>query len=76
MLYVFKVIGAPYIKVGYTSCCPWRRIASGFWSNVHPSECCGKLGWKDLELLAVFPGSLKDEAALKSAIPPATGDLC
>jgi len=65
MLYLFKVRDAPYIKMGFTNACPWRRIATGFWSNLHPTDCCGKLGWEDLELVAVFPGTEEDEKALK-----------
>jgi hypothetical protein len=75
MLYLFKVHGLPFIKMGFTRSCPWRRIATGFWSNLHPSECCGRLGWKDLELIAVFPGTLQDEAAIKKALPPTCGEF-
>ena len=35
MLYIFKVEGAPFVKFGFTASCPWRRISTGFWSNVH-----------------------------------------
>jgi len=75
MLYVFKIVDTPFLKMGFTSGCPWRRVTRGFWSNVHPSECCGKLGWHNLELLAVFKGSLADEAAVKRALPPVTGEF-
>jgi len=75
MLYVFNIIDTPFLKMGFSSGCPWRRVARGFWNNVHPSECCGKLGWHNLELLAVFKGSLADEAAVKRALPPVTGEF-
>ena len=75
MLYLFKVRDAPYIKMGFTNACPWRRIATGFWSNLHPTDCCGKLGWEDLELVAVFPGTEEDEKALKKTFPPTKGEF-
>ena len=75
MLYLFKVRDLPYIKMGFTGSCPWRRIATGFWSNLHPSDCCNKLGWQDLELIALFPGSLEDEAAIKKTLPPSIGEF-
>ena len=75
MLYLFKVRDLPFIKMGFTRGCPYRRIATGFWSNLHPSDCCGKLGWDDLELIAVFPGSLEDESALKKTFPPTVGEF-
>lgn len=75
MLYLFKVREAPFVKMGFTSSCPWRRIATGFWSNLHPTDCCGRLGWEDLELLALYPGTLEDEAAIKTTIPPSVGEF-
>ena len=75
MLYVFRVRGAPYVKMGFTASCPWRRIAQGFWSNLHPTECCGKLAWEDLELLALFAGDEAQEAALKQKLPPVRGEF-
>ena len=62
MLYVFKVLDTPFVKMGFTDSCPYRRIAVGFWSNLHPAECCGKLGWSNLHLLALFKGT-KEEVA-------------
>ena len=75
MLYLFKVRDAPFIKMGFTRSCPWRRIATGFWSNLHPTDCCDKLGWEDLELVAVFPGSLEDEKSIKKTFPPTVGEF-
>ena len=75
MLYLFKVVDAPYVKMGFTSSCVWQRIATGLWSNVRPAECCGKLGWSDLDLLVLFPGDKQDEAAIKKAIPPTMGEF-
>jgi hypothetical protein len=75
MLYVFKVVGTPYVKMGYSNGCPYRRIATGLWSNVHPTECCGKLGWSDLQLLALFNGTMGQEAAVKMVLPPIMGEF-
>jgi len=75
MLYVFRVCGVPWVKMGFTSVCPWRRISNGFWSNVHPPACCGHLGWDDLELIALFSGGLCEEAAVKSCLPPSCGEF-
>ena len=75
MLYVFRVTGAGFLKLGFTHGSPWRRVATGFWSNVHPRACCGKLGWADLELLAMFDGSEAVEAEIKAAVPPTCGEF-
>ena len=75
MLYLFKVVDTPFLKMGFTNGCPWRRVATGFWSNVHPSECCGKLGWENLQLMAVTQGTLEQEAAIKQALPPSLGEF-
>jgi len=75
MLYIFKVRGLPFIKAGFTRTCVWERVARGFWSNVHPKDCCGALAWEDLELIALYPGTLEGEAALKEAIPPTAGEF-
>ena len=75
MLYIFDVVGTPYIKLGYTSQCPWLRVREGFWKLVHPVECCGCLGYEDLELLVLTPGSLLDEHAIKLIVPPRQGEF-
>ncbi len=75
MLYVFKVLDSPFVKMGYTDGCPYRRIATGFWSNVHPEACCGKLGWSSLQLLALYTGSKEQEQAVKEAVPPTKGEF-
>ena len=75
MLYIFKVVDAPFIKMGFTGSCPWQRIATGFWSNIHPLQCCSKLGWQDLELVALYAGGLDVEAAVKASIPPVSGEF-
>jgi hypothetical protein len=74
-LYVFEIRGAPYVKMGFTAVCPWLRICDGLWSNVHPPDCCNKLGWSDLTLVALFEGSLVDERELQEAIPPECGEF-
>ena len=51
------------------------HVATGFWSNIHPKACCDRLGWDNLELLAVFDGSIEAEVAIKQAIPPHFGEF-
>ena len=75
MLYIFRVVGTDYVKLGFTRGDPWKRAATGFWSNVHPPACCGRLAWEDLELVALFSGSLPDEAAVQRVLPPAVGEF-
>ena len=78
VLYIFEVVGTDYVKMGFTSGSPWGRIRDGFWKNVHPegSEgCCGKLAWDNLNLIALVPGDLADEAAVKQAVAPEVGEL-
>jgi hypothetical protein len=75
MLYVFKVVDTPYVKMGFSNGCPYRRIALGLWSNVHPKECCGRLGWSDLQLLALFNGTVQQEAMVKMFLPPDVGEF-
>ena len=74
-LYVFEIKGAAYVKMGFTTASPWSRVSEGFWSNVHPTACCNKLGWQDLSLLALFEGSRAEERALQEAIPPECGEF-
>jgi hypothetical protein len=75
MIYIFRVVGAGFVKLGFTHGSPWTRVATGFWSNIHPKACCNKLGWDNLELLAVFDGSIEAELAIKQAIPPHFGEF-
>ena len=75
VLYIFEVLGTPYVKVGYTSGCPWGRIRDGFWKQVHPEACCGKLGYDNLRLLELCPGTLADEAFIKKEVPPERGEF-
>jgi len=75
VLYVFSIRDTGWLKMGYTSHCPWSRARDGYWKNLHPPECCGKLGWIDLELLLLAPGSLETEAAVKLALPAHTGEF-
>jgi hypothetical protein len=74
-LYVFEVGGTAYFKMGFTAVCPWMRVSCGLWSNVHPTACCDKLGWDNLELVALFEGTMADEKALQEAIPPERGEF-
>ena len=75
MLYLFSVEGTDFVKAGFTGGCPWGRVRDGFWRLVHPPECCGKLGWESLQLLALSPGTLGDEALMKERTPPVTGEF-
>jgi len=75
MIYIFKVIGTEFVKLGFTQGCPWTRVATGFWSNEHPKACCHKLGWDNLELVGCFDGGAEIEAAIKQALPPHTGEF-
>ena len=75
MLYIFDVEGTGFVKAGFTTRCPWDRVCDGFWRLVHPTECCGKLGWDNLQLLALSPGSMEDEALLKECTPPVAGEF-
>ena len=75
VLYIFEVSNTQFIKMGFTSGCPWNRIRDGFWKQVHPEQCCGKLGWDDLQLIHMSPGTLENEAFIKEQIPPEKGEF-
>ena len=75
MLSIFRIRGAPVVKMGFTGHCPWRRVANGLWSNIHPPQCCNRLSWHDLELIALFKGGKSDEAAIQRALPPSHGEF-
>ena len=74
-LYIFRVEGTGFVKLGYTATCPWRRISNGFWSNIHPPACCNRLDWQHLDLVAFYAGGLEIEAAVKTAISPVAGEF-
>ncbi len=65
-IYLFEVVDTGFLKLGFTTGCPWIRMASGAWSNVHPKACCDKLGFKDMKLLALFKGTLEQERMFQS----------
>ena len=75
MIYIFKVIGTEFVKLGFTHGDPWTRVATGFWSNLHPKACCGRLGWDNLELVGCFDGGAEIEAAIKR-IKDGTYGIC
>ena len=76
MIYIFKIVGTDFIKLGFTQGNPWTRVATGFWSNLHPAECCGKLGWDNLELVALFNGTKATEYCIKTAwLKPVVGEF-
>ena len=75
MLYISRIKDQPYVKFGYTASSPWRRAATGFWSNVHPVALCNKLSYADLELVGLYGGSLAEETAVKASLPPLAGEF-
>jgi hypothetical protein len=76
MLYVFKVLNTPFFKFGWTEKeDPWDRIQTGFWTNVHPKELCGKLHPENLELIFLFEGDRRLELCMQSIFPPAHGEF-
>ncbi len=75
MLYIFRIKDQPFFKFGYTASSPWRRAATGFWSNVHPAALCNKLSYADLELVGLYDGGLAEEAAVKASLPPVAGEF-
>jgi len=36
VLYVFSIRDTGWLKMGYTSHCPWSRARDGYWKNLHP----------------------------------------
>jgi hypothetical protein len=75
MIYIFHIVDTGFVKLGFTQGNPWTRVATGFWSNIHPKACCHKLGWENLELLCCFDGGTEAEAAIKQAMPPHFGEF-
>ena len=75
MLYLFDVTDTDFVKMGFTGQAIWARVADGFWRNKHPSGCCHKLGFSNLELLMLLPGTLLDEASIKAQLPPDEGEF-
>ena len=74
MLYIFKVVDLSWFKFGFTDQKnPWNRIQTGFWTNVHPMELCGKLGAEQFQLIHLFEGDEKLERAIQSIFPPYVG---
>ena len=75
MIYIFRIVDTGFVKLGFTQGNPWTRVATGFWSNIHPKACCHKLGWANLELLALFDGSKAVEAEIRAVVPPTRGEF-
>ena len=74
MLYIFKVVG--FFKFGYTNQInPWNRMQTGFWTNVHLKELCGKLDPENFELIHLFEGDEKLERAMQSIFPSHCGEF-
>lgn len=61
--------------MGFTRGNPWRRAATGFYSNRHPPSCCHLLGYENFELVALFNGTQADEKAVKMVFPPTHGEF-
>jgi hypothetical protein len=75
-IYLFEVVDTGYLKLGFTAGCPWIRMASGAWSNVHPKACCDKLGFENMKLLALFKGTMEQERVFQSLNPsPENGEF-
>lgn len=73
-VYVMKCLHGPYVKVGHhrvTRARPnvyYRVAGRGFHACVHPACLDGKLGMRDLELLAWYPTlTMSDEKAVHRA---------
>ena len=76
MLYVFKVTGTAFFKLGWSEQGnPWDRIRNGFWTNSHPPELCQKLNPENLELIFLFEGDRRLELCMQSIFPPAHGEF-
>ena len=65
-IYIFEVVDTGFLKVGFTTGCPWVRMGYGAWSNVHPKACCNKLGIKDMKLVGLFKGTLEHERTFQA----------
>ena len=65
-IYIFEVVDTGFLKVGFTTGCPWVRMGYGAWSNVHPKACCNKLGIKDMKLVALYKGTLQHERSFQA----------
>ncbi len=75
-IYIFEVVDTGFLKLGFTAGCPWIRMASGAWSNVHPKACCDKLGFENMKLLALFKGTMEQERVFQSLNPsPENGEF-
>jgi DNA-directed RNA polymerase subunit RPC12/RpoP len=73
MLYLVRFPDG-WFKVGYTSTDIWSR-ASLFWTNKHPPDLCGRLGPDDVQVEALFGGSLADEQTVFAEFPPQCGEF-
>lgn len=74
MLYIFRMLKAPFLKAGFTNSCPYER-SRRFWTVKHPAELCGKLAFEDSELVAVFQGDMSGEKLLQEAFPDRSGEF-
>ena len=74
MLYIFRHLSAPWVKLGWTERCPQRRAAR-FWINVHPTALCGRLSSTDFELCALFEGGKAEEQLIQELMPPRCGEF-
>lgn len=81
-VYVFRTLHAPYVKVGHHLVCPRRphayyRVAGrGFESVKHPEELTGRLGMRDLELVAWYPSLTRaDECRVHKSCTTRVGEF-
>ena len=75
MLYLVRVEGGPWVKLGWTTQSIWRRLGHGLHGNQHPPELCNRLEWSNLTLLGLWQGGRAEELQLQSALPPHTGEF-
>ena len=76
MLYIFKLLDAPWFKFGFTDQRnPWDRIQNGFWTNTHPPDLCQRLSANNLDLIFLFEGDQRLERVIQSIFPPVRGEF-
>ena len=74
MLYIITFANSTWGKVGVTESSLWSRFET-LWTNVHPSELCGKLGCEHIEVLRLFEGSRAEEQVIFSLFPTDCGEF-
>ena len=72
VLYVFAFRHG-WIKMGFATACPYKRLDMGFSHCVHPPALCGHLD--ECTLTHLFSGGLDIEQALHAALVPDAGEF-